>query len=155
MARSFLYDTFMLLFYTELTKSSDSTLAAIAEKSLKEVKYHFKHSAEWVIRMGDGTDVSHEKIQESLNDLWRYTGELFEMDETDDAMVSEGIGVDKKTLQEAWTSQVKDVLDQATLEMPSEEYYQTGGRKGIHTEHLGYMLAEMQYLKRQMPEATW
>ena len=153
--RSFYYDSFMLLFYSELVNSNNKQLSAIAEKSIKEVKYHYRHSSEWVIRLGDGTDESREKIQESVNNLWSYTGEMFEMDEIDHEMLNTGIGIDKNLIKKKWEDQVKLVLDEATLQCPEGEFHHTGGRKGIHTEHLGFLLAEMQYLKRQQPEAIW
>ena len=154
-ARSLYYDTFMKLFYTELLKSSDERLAAIAEKSLKEVKYHFRHSAEWTIRLGDGTDTSKSKIQEALNELWMYSGELFEMDDMDQEAVEHGFGVDREALRDAWLSEIQTVLDRATLSLPEGTFFQSGSKQGVHSEHLGYLLAEMQYLPRQFPEAAW
>ncbi len=154
-ARSFFYDVHSLLFYDQLTKSSNKTLAAIAEKSLKEVKYHFRHSAEWVIRLGDGTEESHQKMQEAIDDIWTYTGEMFADDALDIEMHQQGIGVLNANLKEAWFKKVEEILTEATLKMPEGTYFQSGGKEGIHTEHLGYLLAEMQYLPRQHPEAIW
>ena len=154
-ARSFYYDTYRLLFYQEMINSKDERLAAIAEKSLKEVKYHFRHSAEWVIRLGDGTEESHNKIQEALNDLWTYTGELFDVDDIDQSALNDGIGADIKALQTPWLNKVKEVLEEATLTLPEGDYFQKGGKNGVHSENLGYILAEMQYLARQHPTATW
>ncbi len=154
-ARSFFYDVHSLLFYERLVHSADKTLAAIAEKSLKEVKYHFRHSAEWVIRLGDGTEESHAKMQEAIDEIWTYTGELLTDDELDIEMNKQGIGVLNSSLKDAWYNKVEAVLNEATLKIPEGAYFQTGGKSGIHTEHLGYLLAEMQYLPRQHPEATW
>ena len=154
-ARSFFYDAFMKHFYEALVESSDKQLSAIAEKSLKEVLYHYKHSAEWIIRFGDGTEESHNKIQQSIDDIWVYTGEMFEMDVIDNSLLEAGIGVDKSKIRTKWTADIDAVLSEATLQKPEGTVFQTGGRSGIHTEHMGYILAEMQYLKRQMPEATW
>lgn len=154
-ARSFYYDTFRLLYYGELIHSNDERLAAIAEKSLKEVKYHFRHSAEWTIRLGDGTDESHEKMQEAIDELWPFTGELFEMDEIDKFAVEKGFGVDASALKDAWQAKIDEILLEATLEVPQNNFFQTGGKKGVHTEQLGFILAEMQYLARQHPNAIW
>jgi len=153
--RSFFYDTFMKYYYESLIQSKDERLSAIAEKSLKEVLYHYKHSAEWVIRLGDGTELSHERVQESIDNIWPYTGEMFEMDEIDDISVEAGVGVNKKLIHDSWLTDVTEILRRATITIPQETYFHSGGRKGVHTEHVGYMLAEMQYLRRQMPEATW
>lgn len=154
--RSFYFDVFHYLFLNELTKSSDETLAAIAIKSLKEVTYHLRHSSEWVIRLGDGTEESHRRVQEPLEDLWTYTGELFEMDEVDRILIEAGIAPDLSELKEKWLNKVKEVTEEATLTLPTESFMQSGGKtKGIHTESLGYILCEMQYLPRTYPDAKW
>jgi ring-1,2-phenylacetyl-CoA epoxidase subunit PaaC len=154
-ARNFLHDVFNFLFYTKLANSKDETLAALAAKSLKEVKYHLRHSSNWLIRLGDGTDKSNTKIQEGLNTMWQFTGELFEMDEIDKQIFSTGIGVDNTELKNDWDSIVNSTLSKAKLNRPEDSYMATGGKKGLHTEHLGFILAEMQYLQRAYPDAKW
>jgi ring-1,2-phenylacetyl-CoA epoxidase subunit PaaC len=130
-------------------------IAAIAEKSLKETKYHLKHSSEWVIRLGDGTEESHARIQESLNTLWRYANELFYTDAVDDEMRNAGILPDLSDLRQQWENTVNHVFQEATLTIPSNNWKQEGGRKGMHSEHLGYILAEMQYMQRAYPNMEW
>jgi ring-1,2-phenylacetyl-CoA epoxidase subunit PaaC len=130
-------------------------IAAIAEKSLKETKYHLKHSSEWVIRLGDGTEESHARIQEALNTLWRYTNELFYADAVDDEMRNAGILPDLSDLREQWEQTVNHVFEEATLTIPTNNWKQEGGRKGMHSEHLGYILAEMQYMQRAYPNMEW
>jgi ring-1,2-phenylacetyl-CoA epoxidase subunit PaaC len=153
--RNFLHDAFYLLFYKELSCSKDETLAALAAKSLKEVKYHLRHSSNWLIRLGDGTKESNLKVQEALNFLWQYTGELFEMDEIDNDILSLGIGIDNKTLKARWEEIINSTIKKAKLKRPEDSYMATGSRKGIHTEHLGFLLAEMQFLPRAYPDAKW
>jgi len=155
MVRNFLRDAFKYLFYTELKGSKDETLAALASKSIKEVKYHLRHSTNWVIRLGDGTNESNIKVQKSLEFLWQFTGEFFEMDEVDEKMLKKGIGVDNKRLKSEWDKIVNDTIDKAKLKKPEDGYMATGSKKGIHTEHLGLLLAEMQYLPRAYPDARW
>ena len=153
--RNFLHDAFMFLFYTELKKSKDETLSALAAKSLKEVKYHLRHSNNWLIRLGDGTQVSNSKVQEALNNLWKYTGELFEMDEIDNEIFNLGIGVNNSKLRNKWDEIINKTLNEAKLNRPKDDYMATGSKKGIHTEHLGFLLAEMQFLPRAYPNAKW
>ena len=155
MVRNFLRDAFKYLFYNELSKSNDVTLAALASKSIKEVKYHLRHSSNWVIRLGDGTNESNSKVQQSLDFLWQFTGEFFEMDDVDKEMLNEGIGVDNKKLKGTWDKLIIDTLNKAKLKKPEDGYMATGSKKGIHTEHLGFLLAEMQYLPRAYPDAKW
>lgn len=155
MMRQFLFDAFRKPFYEKLQLSSDKHLAAIAEKSLKETKYHLKHSSEWVIRLGDGTEESHCRIQEALNVLWRYTDELFYSDEVDAEMLSKGIAPDMAAIRSEWENTVKMVFDEATLKIPDNNWKFDGGRKGMHSEHLGYILAEMQYMQRSYPNMEW
>jgi len=142
-------------FYTALQQSADATLAAIAAKTIKEIKYHLSHASEWAIRLGNGTEESHSRLQRAVNSLWMYTGELFETDELDVLLHSANIGIDNAQLHMGWKHQVESVLNEATIEIPKDEYMQTGSRKGIHTEYLGHILSEMQYLQRAYPEATW
>jgi len=153
--RNFLFDAFRVEFYTALLQSKDQQLAAIAEKSLKETKYHFRHSAEWVIRLGDGTEESHQRTQTALNHLWKYTSELFFEDEIDEALKAEGIAVSLSALKENWNNHVHSVIEQATLAIPSTDFVQLGGRTGRHTEHLGFILTEMQYMQRAYPGMEW
>ena len=154
--RSFYFDAFHYFFLQELTKSKDETLAAIATKSLKEVTYHHRHSSEWLIRLGDGTEESHNRVQEPIEDFWMYTGELFEMDEVDEILIKEGVAPDLNLIKEKFLKRIAEVAEEATLQLPGESYMQTGGKtKGIHTESLGFILCEMQYLPRTYPNATW
>ncbi|MBS1772794.1 MAG: phenylacetate-CoA oxygenase subunit PaaC [Bacteroidetes bacterium] len=150
-ARSFFYDAYNFCFYTELQKSKDSALAAIAEKSLKEVTYHLRWSSEWVIRLGDGTDESHARIQEAINSYWAFTGELFEMSVVDKAAGE----VDVNALKPVWLQRVTTVLDEATITVPKDAWMHSGGKDGRHTEHLGYILAEMQFMQRAYPNMEW
>ncbi len=155
MARHFLFDVYHLLLLTELQKSKDLTLAAIATKSVKEVRYHQRFSSDWIKRLGDGTDESHEKMQTAINDLWNYTDELFHQTEADKAMVQEGIGVDVTKLKDTYYSKVNGILEEATLTIPESKYFQKGGKQGIHTEHMGYLLADLQYMQRTYPNMEW
>jgi ring-1,2-phenylacetyl-CoA epoxidase subunit PaaC len=154
-ARQFLLDAFHVPFYEALTKSTDNQLAAIAAKALKEVKYHLRHSSMWIKRLGDGTEESHQRIQKAFDDLWMYTGELFEENEIDQILQKEGIAVDLKPVKNQWDATVNEVLAEATLKRPEDGWMQTGRLNGIHTEHLGYILAEMQFLPRAYPDAKW
>ena len=153
--RQFLIDVYFKLYYQELEKSKDETLSALATKSLKEVSYHLRHSSNWVIRLGDGTQESKDKVQKSLNNIWKYTGEFFEMDELDKKMLKEKIGVNNKNLKKDWDKLVDETLNKAKLKRPEDGYMMTGSRKGIHTEMLGKILSEMQYLPRAYPDAKW
>lgn len=153
--RNFLFDVYSVLFYTKLTDSKDETLAALGAKSLKEAKYHLRHSSNWIIRLGDGTKESQGKVQKSLNEIWMFTENLFEMDSLDSEMVSAGIGVDNAALKSDWDEKVNEILEKAKLTRPEDGYMQTGSKKGIHTEHLGHLLSEMQYLQRAHPNAKW
>ena len=153
--RQFLIDIYFKLYYQELEKSKDETLSALATKSLKEVSYHLRHSGNWVIRLGDGTQESKDKIQKSLNNIWKYTGEFFEMDELDKKMLKEKVGVNNKNLKKDWDKLVDETLIKAKLKRPEDGYMMTGSKKGIHTEMLGKILSEMQYLPRAYPDAKW
>ena len=154
-ARQVIISAFEVRLFEALSKSKDETIAGISAKTLKEVKYHFKHAHDWVLRLGDGTEESHNRIQKAFNDIWMYTGELFEMDEVDEKMIKEGIGVDLKPIKNSWDQYINELLSEATLVRPVDGYMQTGSRKGIHTENLGYMLTEVQYLPRTYPNAKW
>lgn len=153
--RQFFYSVFAALQAEALQRSTNPELAGIAAKALKETRYHVRHSAEWVLKLGDGTEESHRRAQCAVDDLWRFTGELFLADDVDREVAAEGVGVDPSTLDSAWRAQVLDVLDRATLTVPETPYMQRGGRDGRHTEHLGHMLAEMQILARSHPGASW
>ncbi len=152
--RQFLYAAFMDPWWHAMTASTDPTLAAIAAKAEKEVAYHLRHAAEWVIRLGDGTDESHRRAQDALDRLMPYAGEMFATPD-EASMVAEGLCPDPETLRPAWDAALDDVLAQATLVRPATPWSQSGGRTGRHTEHLGPMLAEMQSLPRTHPGATW
>lgn len=154
-ARSFYLDTFNYFFFSELQKSSDESLAAVAEKSLKEVTYHMRWSSEWVIRLGDGTDESHERMQNAINELWSFTGELFIPSTADKAMHDAGLAPDVTALKAAWDQRINTILDEATLTVPTGTWMQQGGKEGLHSEHLGYILAEMQYMQRTYPGMEW
>lgn len=154
--RSFLFDTYNYYLLQELSNSSNEQLAAIAIKSLKEVTYHLKHNAEWVIRLGDGTEESRKRMLNAIDEVWEFTGELFEMDEVDEILIREGIACDLNSIKRKWEAKVKSVFEEATLPYPAETWMQSGGKlKGIHTEDMGYLLAVMQYLPRCYPDAKW
>lgn len=148
-------DSFDFLLYSQLAKSKDETLAGIAAKSIKEITYHKRHSHSWVNRFGNGTEESKMRLQNAMNELWRFTGEFFETTEGDIKLAKEGIAVDFSTLKLAWEKEILDLLQKANVVIPENTFMQTGGRKGIHTEHLGYLLSEMQSLPRMLPEAKW
>lgn len=155
MMRQFLFDAYRKPLFESLQNSEDKHLAAIAEKSLKETKYHLKHSSEWVIRLGDGTVESHARIQDSLNTLWRYTSELFYRDEVESDLEKNGIIPNYAEVELEWGKTVNSVLEEATLKVPTNNWKQEGGRKGMHSEHLGFILAEMQYMQRSYPNMEW
>ncbi len=153
--RQFLFSVFSLHQMEALTKSAHAELAGIAAKAVKEARYHVRHSAQWVVTLGDGTDESHARAQRALDELWRYSGELFMADDVDRSVASERLGVDPSTLADRWRTDVEPLLGRATLTIPSAAYMQRGGREGKHTEHLGHLLSEMQILARSHPGATW
>ena len=153
--KQFLFDNYHLLLLNELQNSKDEMLAAIAKKSIKEVSYHVRFSTDWIKRLGDGTEESHNRIQTAMNDLWIYTDELFHTTDADEAMITEGIGVDVRSLKEPFYKKIKEVLEEATLQTPDVQYFQKGGKQGIHSEHLGYLLTDMQYMQRTFPNMEW
>lgn len=155
MTRQFYFDAWHYLVLQGLRGSADTRVAEIAEKSLKEVSYHLGRSTEWVVTLGDGTDDSHGRMQNAVDDLWMYTGEMFEMDELEQEMLAAGIGVDLAALFEPWLARVYRALEEGTLRQPEGQWMQRGGKRGIHTENLGYLLAEMQFLQRAYPNAAW
>ena len=150
----FIFDAFRKILFESLQYSSDKQLAAIAEKSLKETRYHLKHSSEWVIRLGDGTEESHLKMQESLNTLWRYTDELFFEDEVD-RYLTENKVISDLDLKGVWKENVDHILQLAKLEIPTNNWQFEGGRVGRHSEHMGFLLAELQYMQRTYPNMEW
>jgi ring-1,2-phenylacetyl-CoA epoxidase subunit PaaC len=155
-ARQFLFDCFNLRLMQGLERSSDPRVAEIAAKAVKEVAYHRRHSAGWVVRLGDGTEESHRRIARGFADLFGFTGEFFEMDGIDRRIAEAGIGPDLATLKDDWEADVRSVLSEATLDWPDEGWRVNGGRhEGRHTEHLGYLLSEMQYMQRTYPGMTW
>jgi ring-1,2-phenylacetyl-CoA epoxidase subunit PaaC len=159
MARQFYFDQFHLLLLHALAHSTDPRVAEIAAKGAKEVTYHVERSADWVIRLGDGTDESHARMQRALDDLWTYTGEMFTADAAELALVESGVAADAPSLREPWQASVIAVINEATLTLPKGEWMQgnktRGGKQGVHTEHLGHLLTEMQYLQRAYPGALW
>ncbi|MBX2933444.1 MAG: phenylacetate-CoA oxygenase subunit PaaC [Ferruginibacter sp.] len=148
--RQFLYSTFQQLLYQQLQKNTDEQLAAIAAKALKEIAYHVRWSSEWVIRLGDGTVESHQRMLHAIDELWRYTGEMFIP-----ADYENSFGVNVTALKDEWMQKVTSVFEEATLPIPEKIFMQTGGKTGVHTEHLGYILTELQYLQRAYPGAEW
>ena len=155
MARQFLFDVYHVLFLQELQKSHDVTLSAIANKAIKEASYHQRFSSDWIKRLGDGTEESHQKMQTAINELWVYTNEFFHLTEIDKAMVEKGIGVNVQKLKQEYYNRVEAILKQATLRIPESSYFQKGGKEGIHTEHMGYLLTELQYMQGTYPKMTW
>ena len=154
-ARQFLIDSFNLLLFTELERSSDERIAGIAAKAVKEIRYHVRRSKEWTLRLGDGTEESHNKIRQSFHDLWMYTGDMFVQDEADEAMIEAGVGPDLEQLYPIWRENVKAVLTEAGLEMPEVDWMQSGSKEGRHTEFMGYILSELQYMQRAYPGCEW
>jgi ring-1,2-phenylacetyl-CoA epoxidase subunit PaaC len=158
-ARQFLFDQWHVLLLGQLALSTDARIAGIAAKAVKEVRYHVERSSDWVVRLGDGTDESHARMQSAIEALWMYTGEMFTVDATERALIDAGIAVDNESLLSPWQSSVRAVLDDATIVVPADSFMQgsrsRGGKQGIHTEHLSHLLAEMQVLPRSLPDARW
>ncbi|WP_028101923.1 1,2-phenylacetyl-CoA epoxidase subunit PaaC [Pseudoduganella violaceinigra] len=156
LVRQFFFDTWHYFLIGALTQCSDPRIAEIAEKSLKEVTYHLRRSGDLIVRLGDGTDVSRQFTQTAVDELWMYTGEVFNYDAVDEAMAAEGVAPPAAMLREQWLSHVSDILGEATLTMPpADAWMQKGGKQGRHSEHLGYLLAEMQFLQRAYPGSEW
>jgi ring-1,2-phenylacetyl-CoA epoxidase subunit PaaC len=153
--RQLLYAAFAYPYWQAMTRSKDATLAAIAAKAEKELAYHLRHASEWTIRLGDGTDESRRRAAAALEELWPFTGEIFEADAIDREMIAAGIGIDPQGLLKTWHDTISKVLDEATLTMPLGTWMQKGGRSGRHSEHLGYLLADLQFLQRAIPGASW
>jgi ring-1,2-phenylacetyl-CoA epoxidase subunit PaaC len=153
--RQFFYAALADLYWRAMIKSKDGTLAAIAAKSEKESAYHLRHSSEWIIRLGDGTEESHARAQAAIDHLWAYTGEMFEADESERGLVDAGIAVDAAVLRPQWLKTVTGIVGEATLVLPKNDWMQRGGRSGRHSEHLGHLLSELQSMQRTFPGATW
>ncbi|MEJ1961196.1 MAG: 1,2-phenylacetyl-CoA epoxidase subunit PaaC [Gammaproteobacteria bacterium] len=153
--RQVLIDAFQLELYEALQGSSDVRIAEVAAKALKETRYHFRYSSGWLVRLGDGTEESHRRVQESLNELWRFTQEFFAADDVDDEMARAGVAPALADIAPRWSARIDEVLREATLERPADVRYPWHGKRGDHTEHLGYLLAEMQFLHRAYPGVTW
>ena len=148
--RQYLFSQYQYLLFEQLENNKDEQIAAIAEKSLKEITYHLRWSSEWIIRLGDGTEESHSRMLKAIDELWRYTGELFTPSDYEI-----GLGVDFIKLKESWLNKIKEIFSEATLVVPEKIFMQTGGKEGRHTEHLGFILAELQYMQRVYPGAEW
>jgi len=153
--RQYFIDIFHKLYFEQMLESSDDKLKHIAAKILKEVTYHVRHSSEWIVRLGDGTAESQSRVQNAVNDLWQFTGELFETNKAETTLAEKGETALASSLHLAWLSQVTETLKQATLDVPESGWMATGGRSGKHSEHLGYLLAELQYLQRSYPGMEW
>jgi len=156
-ARQFLFSAFSYFLYKELIETvEDEQFNGMLQKHLKEIKYHLRHSREWVLRLGDGTDESHQRIQDAFDEIWMYTGELFDVDEADHAAISKSLFVDPSAFKEEWKGLINNTLEEATLTVPDyDQYMFSGSRQGRHTEHLGPLLAQMQFLRRSYPDAQW
>jgi ring-1,2-phenylacetyl-CoA epoxidase subunit PaaC len=153
--RNLMVASFLGLLWQRLAESSDAELAAIAGKAVKEARYHRQHAADWVVRLGDGSDESRRRSVAALAELWRYTPELFESDAVDEAAQASGLGPRWADLREPWLAEMRSVLDEAGLELPAESAFRSTGKLGRHSEHMGYILADMQYLQRAFPGGVW
>jgi ring-1,2-phenylacetyl-CoA epoxidase subunit PaaC len=154
-ARQFLFASWYHMVLEQMKQTSNEFLSGFAEKSIKEVKYHVVHARDWILRMGDGTEESHDRIQLAISTIWEYTPEMFEMDDLDRRILEAGIGVDVAALRPAWRQMVESIFAEATLETPSDAWGHSGGKRGQHSEHLGFILADMQFLQRTYPGAKW
>ncbi len=155
MVRQFFFDAYQLPLWEALSDSTDATIAGIAQRAGKEATYHLRHSSGWVIRLGDGTPESNTRMQAAVDRLWKFTSEMLHGDDIDTEMVTAGIGVDPSTLRARWEATVDDVLEEATLTRPGDPFQAYGGRTGMHTEHLGTLIADMQWLQRSYPGLSW
>jgi ring-1,2-phenylacetyl-CoA epoxidase subunit PaaC len=153
--RNLMVSTFLKLLWERLRHSSDSELAGIAGKAVKEARYHQQHAADWLVRLGDGTDESRRRSEQALAQLWLYVPEMFEPDGVDEAAHASGHGPRWSELREPWLAEMRSVLDEATLAMPAETPFRSTGKQGVHTEHMGYVLTQMQYLQRAYPGGVW
>jgi ring-1,2-phenylacetyl-CoA epoxidase subunit PaaC len=155
MVRQFFYSAFADLYWRAMMKSGDMALAAIAAKSEKESAYHLRHTSEWIIRLGDGTEESHARAQAAIDHLWAFTGEMFTVDEAERSLIDKGIAIDPTSLRPQWLKTISGVVAEATLALPTNDWMQQGGRFGRHSEHLGHLLSELQYMQRTFPGLTW
>jgi ring-1,2-phenylacetyl-CoA epoxidase subunit PaaC len=155
MVRQFFYSAFADLYWRAMMYSSDAILAAIAAKSEKESAYHLRHSSEWIVRLGDGTEESHRRAQIAVDDLWAFTGEMFVVDDSERGLIDAGVAIDTAALKPRWLKTITGVVAEATLALPNNDWMQQGGRVGHHSEHLGHLLSELQSLQRTFPGATW
>lgn len=155
MLRQYLCAVFEYYLYQALTTSKNETIAGISAKAVKEARYHMVHARDWCLRLGLGTAESKRRLKDALNAIWMYTGDLFEMYDEDALLVSQGIGVDLNEIKAQWEKDIFELFQKVGLSVPNVDYMQTGSRNGIHTEHLGHLLAEMQYLQRAYPDAKW
>jgi ring-1,2-phenylacetyl-CoA epoxidase subunit PaaC len=153
--RQVLFDSYYVLLLESLEGCSDTRLSEIAARAVREIRYHLRHSTQWLLRLGDGTEESHRRVAQSLERLWRFTGEMFNGDETDEIVQREYGGPDLIAIKQQWDSSVSDILAEATLEKPQDQWMADGGRQGRHTETFGFLIAEMQYLQRAYPGASW
>lgn len=153
--RNFLFSAYQLPLWEALQASTDTQLAAIAAKSLKETRYHLRHAADWVVRLGDGTEESHRRMQAAVAYLWPYTAELFSVDVVDEAAAATGVGVTGSSLQVRWDATVVPVLQEAALPVPARTPFLSQGKAGVHSEHMGHLLSEMQTMQRTYPGAQW
>jgi len=153
--RQFFFSQYQYLLFQKMQNSKDGQLAAIAEKSLKEVTYHLRWSSEWVIRLGDATEESHNRILKAIDELWQYTGELFETSSYELQVANDGTGIDASKLKEQWMTKVKEIFSEATLTIPGKTLMQTGGKEGNHTEHLASIFTELQYMQKTYPGCEW
>ena len=155
MARQFMVDVFNLEFLTGLQNSSDASLAAIAGKAVKESAYHLRRSTEWMLRLGGGTQESLRRLQDAVNELWGFTPEMFSMDELESGLAASGVAVDRAAIADAWDVQVRSTLDTAGVSIPDSSWQVDGGRRGLHTEHLGHLLSELQFVQHAYPGLEW
>jgi ring-1,2-phenylacetyl-CoA epoxidase subunit PaaC len=155
MVRQFLYSTFADLYWRGMMRSGDATLAAIAARSEKESAYHVRHASEWIVRLGDGTQESRRRAQSAVDDLWAFTGEMFAADDSERGLIEAGVAIDSAGLRAPWLKAVSDVVREATLVLPGNDWMQQGGRDGRHSEHLGHLLSELQSMPRSFPGAAW
>jgi len=153
--RQFFYSAFADPYWRAMMTSADPTLAAIAARSEKESAYHLRHTSEWIVRLGDGTEESHQRTQTAIDDLWAFTGEMFAVDDCELSLIDSGVAVDPAGLRPRWLRTVSDVMAEATLALPKNDWMQQGGRSGCHTEHLGHLLSELQSMQRTFPGVTW
>lgn len=153
--KQLMLDVFNVAFLQQMQQSSNKDLAAIADKAIKESRYHLRRDRDWVVRLGDGTEESNRRCQEALDELWGYTNELFVATDSEQQLIDAGIAVDRAALRDDWHAEIKAIFDEATLSIPDDQWTAKGGRDGIHTEHLGHMLSELQFLQRAYPGLEW